>query len=80
MNSSDMLTLFVELGAPDAKNTLQGLMQKLETDSKVHELHLLQSTQQVQLYLLVITCSHEPAMTWPTGSNVWSFQTVARKP
>jgi hypothetical protein len=75
-----MLTLFVELGTEGALDVLATLMAELQTLPSVHHLQLLHSAQQPGLYLLVVSCSHEPDLVWPAHSKRWMFQTVAHHP
>jgi hypothetical protein len=71
-----MRVYFFECVGRDAFQKLETLEQSLETAPFVHSLKLLKSSQQPDLYLLVVEASEEAHIDAPENTRVWTFVEV----
>jgi hypothetical protein len=67
-------TTFVELTAADAEQTLLGLAVQLEQLEEVSNCHLLKSSEQQDLWLLLCQSSSRLELELPKQARLWRFE------
>lgn len=72
-----MYTVFVELKGNAAAKTLAELKRRLTGHDGVERVKLLASCDDPSRYLIVCVCAQVPALSWPEGARVWTFEEAA---